>query len=770
MPMLTLWRSTLLALLIAVPAAQAAPWSLPDLERALNYQPKQPLQVLTSDGVEIAAFGAERRHFVPIERIPRLMQDAVIAVEDARFREHGGVDPKGMARAALALLTGGLRQGASTITQQVARVFFLEQKFTPERKTQEILIALELEKKLSKDKILELYMNEIFLGQRAYGFAAAAQVYFGKTMDQLSVAEAAMLAGLPQNPHYANPIANFERATQRQRIVLERMRVTGVITPAQHAAARAEKIVIRGPGAGVLHAGHVAEMARLVVVERFGKDAYTRGIKVTTSLRAADQQAAWAALRRGVLAHDRRGAWRGVEDVEKLPAGDVPELEAAAARALKEHRDDEMLRAAIVLSASAKEVRVQLASGERVTLTGDSLRWVQAGLSPRAKAPLAIRRGAVLRLVQAAPSGGRAAADTRWQIAQWPQAEGAFVALDPANGRVRALVGAFDFNRQPFNHVTQAWRQPGSALKPLLYSAALERGVMPSTVIDDAPFTAANGWSPANSDGLFAGPLPLREALARSRNGVSVRVVQHTGVADTRSWLQRFGLDAAHQPDNLTLALGSGSVTPLQMAQAYATIANGGWLLPPVVIERITDAQGRVLFEAPAAAALDDSARAIPARNAWLTASLLAEVTRSGGTAARAQAQLRRSDLYGKTGTTNDALDAWFAGFQPSVVAVAWMGYGEPRSLGERESGAALALPIWIDYMSTALKGVPLATLAPPSGLMRDGDDWLYDELAVAGHVQRIGADGRVLRSEPFAPPPADHAAVTAPLPRADGQ
>ena len=736
-------RVAAIALFIAG-SAHAGALDVPNLDKAINYRPKLPLQVFTSDGVEIATFGAERRQFVPIERMPKRMQDAVIAVEDARFREHSGVDPKSMARAAVAMMTGGMRQGASTITQQVARVFFLEQKFTPERKSQEILIALELEKKLSKDKILELYMNEIFLGQRAYGFAAASQTYFGKPLDKLSIAETAMLAGLPQNPHYANPIKNFERATQRQRIVLERMRVTGVITEAQHNAARAEKLVINPPGQGVLHAGHVAEMARLAVVERFGNDAYTSGIKVTTSLRAADQRAAWSAVRRGVLAHDRKGTWRGVEGVEALPAGDGPELDAAVGRVFREHRDDEMLRAAIVLAATPKEVRLQLATGERVVASGDGLRWALAGLSPKAKAPLAIKRGAVLRVTQEGKT---------WAIAQWPQAEAAFVALDPTTGQVRALVGAFDFNRQSFNHVTQAWRQPGSAVKPLLYSAALEQGVMPGTVIDDAPYTAANGWSPANSDGLFLGPLTLRDALAKSRNAVSVRVVQHAGVAASRDWLQRFGLDAAKQPDNLTLALGTGSVTPMQMAQAYGVIANGGWLLPPVLILRITDAQGKVLFEAPRAAAFSDDTRAIPARNAWLAASLLNDVTRTG-TAARAASQLKRSDLYGKTGTTNDAVDAWFAGFQPSLVAVAWMGYGEPKSLGERETGGGLALPIWIDYMSTALKGVPLATLPPPAGLMRSGDDWLYDEWAVQGHVQHIGADGSVQRAMPFAPPP----------------
>jgi len=740
-------RALLLAALWMAPALTvAAPWDLPDLGRALNYQPKQPLSVFTADGVEIAAFGAERRQFVPIAQVPKLLQEAVIAVEDTRFREHAGIDPKGMARAAIAMLTGGRRQGASTITQQVARTFFLEQRFTAERKTREILIALELEKKLSKDQILELYVNEIFLGQRAYGFAAASQVYFGKPLAQLTIAETAMLAGLPQNPHYANPIANFERATQRQRIVLERMRVTGVITDAQHAAARAEKLVIRAPGQGVLHAGHVAEMARAVVVERFGQNAYTSGIKVTTSLRAAEQRAAWAALRRGVLAHDRKGPWRGVEYTESLPAGDGPELEAAAARALRDHRDDEMLRVAIVLSASTREVRVQLASGERVVLSGEGLAWARAGLSPRARAPLALKRGAIVRVLR--QDNGRG-----YAITQWPQAEAAFVALDPASGRVRALVGAFDFNRQPFNHVTQAWRQPGSAIKPLLYSAALEHGVMPSTVVDDAPYTAANGWSPANSDGQFLGPLALRDALAKSRNLVSVRVLQATGVGAARDWLARYGLDAARQPDNLTLALGTGSVTPLQMAQAYGVLANGGWLLPPVLIERITDAQGKVLFEAPPAPALTEENRAIPARNVYLDATMLNEVTRSG-TAARAQAVLKRNDLYGKTGTTDNAVDAWFAGFQPSLVAVAWMGHGEPKSLGERESGGGLALPIWIDFMAQALKDVPPATLQAPGGLVRDGDDWLYDELAVTGQVTRIGADGSVQRAQPFAPPP----------------
>jgi len=751
MPVLFLRRVRLAFALVALALVMAparAAWEMPPLDRVLNYQPKQPLQVFTADGVEIAQFGAERRQFLPIAQMPKLLQAAVIAVEDQRFREHSGIDPQGMARAALAMLTGGRRQGASTITQQVARTFFLTRRFTAERKLQEIRIALEIEKQLSKDRILELYLNEIFLGQRAYGFASASQVYFGKPLAKLSIAETAMLAGLPQNPHYANPIANFERATQRQRLVLERMRVTGVISEAQHAAARAEPLTIQQPGRVPLHAEYVAEMARRVVVERFGTEAYSSGLRVMTSLRSGEQQAAYAALRRGVLAHDRKGAWRGPEGQEPLPAGDGAELERAAAQALKDHRDDEQLRVAIVLSATPRELRAQLASGERVTVRGDGLRWAQAALSPGARAPLAIKRGAILRLVQLG---------TAWSVSQWPEVQAAFVGLDPASGRVRALVGGFDFSRQPFNRVTQAWRQPGSAFKPLLYSAALEQGVMPATLIDDAPFTGANGWSPQNSDGRFDGPLTLREALAKSKNLVSVRLLQQIGTAPVRDWAARVGLDAVRQPDNLTLALGSGSVTPLQMAQAYAALANGGWRIEPVLVERITDARGVVLFDAAPPLALGAEARALPARNVFVTTSLLADVARVG-TAARAQRGLRRDDVYGKTGTTDDAVDAWFAGFHPSRVAVAWVGFDEPRSLGERESGGALALPIWIDYMATALKGVPPAPLGPPpEGLLRVGDDWLYSEWAEGGWVQRINADGSVVRAAPpTAPMPVE--------------
>jgi penicillin-binding protein 1A len=780
------WRTLAWAglgtLLLAVTTLLAAVvWyspQLPPLDRVTTYQPRQPLQVYTADGVEIAQFGSERRQFVPIAEIPLLLQQALLAVEDTRFREHGGIDPKGVLRALVAAATGGLRQGASTITQQVARTFFLSTRRTPERKLKEALLALQIERELSKDQILELYMNQIYLGQRAYGFAAAADTYFGKPLAALSIAEAAMLAGLPQNPSYANPVTNLARATQRQHTVLQRMLTTGVISAAQQAAARAEKLDIRSSLQVPLHAEHVAEMARRLVVERFGPEVYSQGIKVTTSLLAADQQAAWAALRRSVLAFDARQPWRGPEDHADLPtesstAQGQAEIEAAAAQALKDQLDDEQLRVAIVLVASPRELRLQLATGEALRISGNGLRVALPGLSSKAAPDLQIARGDILRVWQPPPKPAAPGADNMaspnaaWAVTQWPEVQAAFVALDASSGRVRALVGGFDFARQPFNHVTQAWRQPGSSLKPFLYSAALENGVMPATLINDAPIETADGWAPQNADGQFDGPTTLRQALAKSKNLVSIRVLRQIGTPAALAWLSRFGFEQAKQPADLTLALGAGSTSPLQLAQAYAVLASGGWRVAPVVIERITDAHGKVLFEAPAAAKLDEAQRAVPARNVFVTNSLLNDVTRVG-TAARAQQQLQRADLYGKTGTTNDAVDAWFAGFQAGsaggaastgLVAVAWMGFDQPQSLGARESGGGLALPIWIDYMAQALKQVPVGLPpAPPEGLLQSAGDWVYSEWAEGGAVSSIGmagSGGMEGRVAPVLPPSA---------------
>ncbi len=735
-------------------------WSdLPPLDKVTHYAPQQPLIVYTADGVPIGQFGAERRQFVPIADIPAMLQGAVLAIEDTRFEQHFGLDPLGIARAVLANLGGGMRQGASTITQQVARNFFLSPSKTLERKLKEALLALQIEEQLSKAQILELYMNQIYLGQRAYGFAAAAQVYFGKPLASLSIAESAMLAGLPQNPSYANPVTNFSRARARQALVLGRMEKVGLITPEERATAAAEYLAIRLPTHTEVHAEYLAEMARQAVVARYGDAANTQGYKVYTTVRAADQQAAYAALRATVLEHERRQPWRGPEAREPLPFLRGAELERAAAQALRDHQDDSDLRLAIVTETGPRGVSVQLATGETLQISGAGLARVRAALLPDASTELAIGRGAVLRLERRGED---------WTVAQWPQVQAAFVALEPHSGQMRALVGGFDFTRSPFNRATQAWRQAGSSLKPFLYSAALEHGVMPDTLVNDAPLwpseaSAATGWQPRNADGRFDGPLTVRQGLARSKNLVSLRLLQQIGLDNARTWIHRYGFDAEHLPDNLTLALGSGSTTPLQLAHAYALLANGGQETTPVFIERITNAQGVVVFQPPRLPPHEEDSRTIPARNAFLVNTMLQDVTRSGGTAALAQRALQRSDLYGKTGTTNDAVDAWFAGFQPGLVAVAWVGHDEPRSLGEQASGGTLALPIWIGFMEKALAGVPEAPLQPPTGVVRSDNDWRYTEWALGGAVDRIGFDPPLPADATSAPEAAASGVLAAP-------
>ena len=706
---------------------------LPDTSSLSNYQPKQPLRVLTADGVEVAGFGTERRVYKPIDQIPQLMKDSLLAVEDARFYEHGGLDPIGVARAIVANLTGGRTQGASTITQQVARTFFLSSSRTLERKIKEALLAFKIESQLSKDQILELYMNQIYLGSRAYGFEAAAQAYFGKTLSALSAAESAMLAGLPQNPHFANPIQNFERARARQLLVLGRMRAQDVITDAQFQAAKAEKLVVRKRNEVDVHAEHVAEMVRQQVYAQFGEMSYTTGLNVTTTLRSAEQQAAYKALRRTLVEHSLRQVWRGPEGQETL-ATDLKDDDPAVAQALTDYDDDEDLRIAIVTRASTKSVTVVLGTGEVVTIEGTGLRPAQSGLAESAAAKLRVRRGAVVRVVQQAKA---------WSLVQWPEAEGALVAMDPLNGDIRALVGGFDFHRNQFNHVTKGWRQPGSSYKPFIYSGAIESGMQPESLVNDAPMENVGDWAPENDDGSTDGPITLRRALARSKNLVSIRLMQLLSPQGAREWVSRFGFDPERQPDNLTQALGSGSTNPLQMAGAYSVLANGGYRVNPVLIQKIARASGEVVFEAKPQV-LDETLRTVPARNTFMVSSLLQEVTRSG-TAAKAQAALKRPDLYGKTGTTNDVVDAWFAGYQPGVVAVVWVGYDTPRSLGTRASGAALALPAWIDYMSVALNGVPVQEVQPPEGVVRVGDDWRYTEWAEGGFIDSLGVDGQAI-------------------------
>jgi penicillin-binding protein 1A len=739
------------ALVVAVSLAVAYP-NLPEVTGLGDYRPKLPLRVYSADGVLLGEFGEERRNFVPIEKFPSVMKQAVLAAEDARFYDHSGVDYKGMVRAVIGNLRDVGSQGASTITMQVARNFYLSSEKTFTRKLYEVLLTWKIERLLTKDEILELYLNQIFLGHRSHGFAAAAATYFGKTLDGLTVAEAAMLAGIPKAPSAFNPIANPRRATARQRYVIERMQDNDFITAAQADAARAEVLRYRPPRTASNHAEFVAEMARQLVFAQYGDESYTRGLNVELAIDSDLQRAAYRALRRGILNFEQRQFYRGPEAYVDLPA-DVAALDTRIAEALVDHPDQDELRAAVVLEASPTRVQAVLQSGEAVTITGAGLRPVQSGLAPKAPAKIQIRRGAVVRVLQG-PDGKDGKPE--WILTQQPEVEGALVAVDPVNGAIRALVGGFDFGKNKFNHVTQAVRQPGSSFKPFIYSAALEKGFTASTVINDAPLffdaatTGSQPWEPRNYDGEFLGPMPLHTALAKSKNMVSIRVLQSIGPRYAQDWIQRFGFEAAKHPAFLTMALGAGSVTPLQMATAYGVFANGGHLVPPTLIVRVTDAQGRVLRETPPPP-LDESRRTLSQRNAFVMGSLLNEITRSG-TAARAQRELKRPDLYGKTGTTNDAMDAWFAGYHPRLVGVAWIGYDNPRKLGSRETGGGLALPVWIDMMAFALQGVPVAEPEPPPGVVRDaGGLWTYEEFADGRGVRSVGLEDRLPE-----PPTAD--------------
>ncbi len=710
--------------------------NVPPIDAVTDYQPKIPLRVYTADHVLIGEFGEERRDFVPIDKVPALMKQAVLAIEDKRFYEHGGIDWIRALGAARSNLRGGFRQGGSTITMQVARNFFLSRDKLVGRKLNEVALAYKIEGKLSKDAILELYMNQIYLGQRAYGFSSAAKIYFGKPLANLSVAEMAMLAGLPQNPARHNPVANPKRARERQHVVLRSMRDLDYITEAQYRQALAEPLHVNTKGMEYeVHAEYVAELARQVVYAQFREDAYTRGIVVTTTILKADQEAAYQSLRRNVLAYDQRHGYRGPEAVIELPA-DPQEREDAIDEALQKRRSSDGLLPAVVLAASPKMVRVETVDGDTVDISGAGLKFAAAGLAANAKAAIRLAPGAIVRVSQESK---------KWSIVQLPQVSAAFVSIDAGTGAYRALVGGFDFNLQKFNHVTQAWRQPGSALKPFLYSSSLEKGFSPATRILDAPLDmpgedAGRTWSPQNDDGVFDGPITMRNALAHSKNVASVRLLRAVTVPYAHDYLGKFGFDLARHPKNLTMALGTGAVTPLQMAGAYAVFANGGFRVLPFLISRIEDARGVPLEAAKAPAPSLEENRVLDARNAFVTDSMLRDVTRYG-TGAAATQKLGRHDIAGKTGTTSDAMDGWFAGYGSGVVAVAWMGYDEPKSLGGREFGATLAMPIWIDYMKVALARRPELERAAPEGVMRQDDDWIYAEYADSAQFKSIDVE-----------------------------
>ena len=726
------------ALLVGLALALAYP-NLPDLDALTDYHPKMPLRIYTADNALIGEFGEERRNVVRIRDVPDVLKSAILSAEDDRFYQHGGIDWSGVMRAALTNMVNlSKSQGASTITMQVARNFYLSSEKTWTRKLYEILLTFKIEANLTKDQILELYINQIYLGQRAYGFASAARIYYGKPLSEITAAEAAMLAGIPKAPSRYNPVVNPTRAKLRQQYVLQRMLGLGYLTEPEYRAALDEKQQVRQLGGEFgVRAEYVAELARQLVYDIYKEETYTRGLNVYTTVNRDMQDAAYDSLRDGVLDYERRHGYRGPEAFVDLPSGidNNPEkLNEAVDDALNDYPDSDTLLSAVVLAADANKVRVARSSGEIIDIAGKGLKFVQPALSAKAQPSVRIRRGAIVRILKTGND---------WEILQTPQVQAAFVSTDPQNGAIRAMVGGFDFHSGKFNRVTQAWRQPGSSFKPFIYAASLERGLTPATIISDDPFvleasaTGSQRWEPKNYDGKNEPPMTMRQGLAKSKNMVSIRVLQSIGPQYAQDYITRFGFDAARHPAYLTMALGAGSVTPLQMAGAYSVFANGGYRVTPYLIDKVTDSTGRVLMQARPTKAGDESLRAIDARTAYIADSMLRDVVRTG--TARAALSLRRQDVAGKTGTTNNSVDAWFAGYTPGLVGVAWLGYDQPRSLGVRETGGGAAMPIWLKYMQRALKEVPQREQPMPSGIIVQNGDYYFAEFPPGQAVASVG-------------------------------
>lgn len=739
--MLLRWGGLALSGLVAAIAvallviALATP-RLPPITSVADYQPKMPLRIMTADGVLIGEFGEERRSLVRLPDVPKHLVQAILAAEDDAFFQHRGIDFMGIARAMVANVFSASRsQGASTITMQVARNFYLSSEKTFTRKIYEVLLASEIERTLTKNQILELYLNQIYLGKRAYGFAAASQTYFGKEISQINLAEAAMLAGLPKAPSAYNPASNMRRATVRQHYVLGRMEKLGLISARQAEAAKREKLTVIGRGDDfAVKAPYVAEMARQLVFEQFKEEAYTRGLTVYTTILADEQRAAHRAVRAGILEFDRRSGWRGPEAFINLPNA-RDEFEDAIEDALDARPDSDDLLTAIVTDVSDDKVVVRRPRNQRIEISGEGLKFAAPGLSSLAAPAKRLRKGAVVRIVKRN--------DSDYEIVQMPEVESGFVSVAAQTGGVRALVGGFDFNRNKFNRVTQAWRQPGSAFKPFVYAAALNRGFSPATIVNDAPVsfdagqTGGQAWEPKNYDGKFEGPMSLRTGLAKSKNMVSIRVLHSIGPRYAQDYITRFGFEPEKNPPYLTMALGAGSVTLWQMASGYAVFANGGYRVNPYLIDRIVDLKGKVLAKANPTRAGQEAQRVMDPRNVFILDSLLQEVVKSG-TATRAL-QLGRGDLAGKTGTTNDSHDAWFAGYGGNIAAVAWVGYDQPKKLGDRETGGGLALPIWIDYMRTALAKAPPQARVMPTGVLNINGEYFTQESRPGVGIASVG-------------------------------
>ncbi|MEE9332173.1 MAG: penicillin-binding protein 1A [Methylophilaceae bacterium] len=712
--------------------------TLPSLETLTHYRPKQPLRVYSADQYLIGEFGEERRAFIKIDDVPQKLKDAVLAIEDRRFYQHSGIDTKGVLRAIKNNVTGRSHEGASTITMQVAKNFFTgpNRKRDIYIKIKEALLAIKIEKTLSKNQILELYLNQIYLGQRSYGFSAASQVYFGKPLSELTLAESALLAGLPKAPSGYNPFYRPKKAIARQQEVLRDMRRYGFIEKDQFNEAKEQKLVFRSvKKKRALRADYVAELARQLLYKRYGDDIYNSGLKVYTTITKTKQEAANNAVVTGILAYQKRQGYKKAEkwiDLSQLDSSNLEQDMQTALDAIAEHNG---LIPAIVTKTSPKSVSIFTKGGENLTIAGPGFAVLKRNLALKDAKKHKVKIGSVVRIVKI---------KDQWHVVQLPEIESALVAINPKNGAINALIGGFDFGKNKFNHVTQAYRQPGSSFKPFVYSAALEKGFTPASIIEDEPINMSarevggrKEWNPKNFNNRYDGPIRMRVALKKSKNVVSIRLLDSIGTRYAQDYVTKFGFSRKRNPAYLTMALGAGSVTPLELANGYAVFANGGYRIKPHIISKVTDSNGKTIEEKSYPVAGKAATRVIDDRNAFLMSSMLRDVVQSG-TATRAKA-LGRRDVAGKTGTTNDTLDAWFAGYSPHEVAIVWVGYDQPRSLGKRETGGRAALPIWVKYMATALKGKPDVRPKIPKGIMSlridpvtgtraDEEDYLYEE------------------------------------------
>ncbi len=724
-------------------------YQLPAIDALTQYRPKVPLRVYTADGDLIGEFGEERRDYVPFEEIPRHVKLAILAAEDNGFYEHSGIEFMGIARAAISnIITGRRGQGGSTITMQVARNFFLSSERSYTRKLYEVAMAFKIEQNLSKDKIFEVYANQIFLGHRSYGFGSAAKTYFGKDLRDLSISEAAVLAGLPVAPSAYNPLVNMRRATMRRNYVLGRMFNLGYIDEITYASAIAQPIKVRQTTVEQqktqlqtqeLHAGYVAEMVRMLLVPYFKDTLYNQGLNVYTTIRSFDQKVASSTVRQNMIDYDRRYGYRGVEGHVDISQEET--REANIRQALAKVVSSANLLPGVVTQLTPQTMSVQLYSGETVKIAAKDFAFAKRYIAQNGKElqgrnkAKELRVGAIVRVTQDAKG--------KWSLGQIPVVESTFVSANFNTGAIYSLVGGFDFKLNQFNHVTQAWRQPGSSFKPFIYSAALDKGFTPATIINDAPLsidprlTGGKLWEPRNDDRRYDGPMTLATALARSKNLVSIRIVQAIDPFYAQQFISKFGFNPKNHPALLTMALGVGSVTPLEMVTGYSVFANGGYLVQPYLIEKVTDAEGNVLMQSHNAKVGDGAPRTLDARNAYVMNSLLHGVA-TQGTGRRAGNALKRADIGAKTGTTNDALDAWFAGYAGEIAAVGWMGYDQPKSLGANAYGAGLVLPVWVNYMKAVLKDAPEYYRPQPADVVKiDGMPFYADQ--VGDTVQTLG-------------------------------